>query len=382
MPAFITFAARIAPLFILGFLLTACGLPAAGPTSKQILANSVENGGDVHIVEVTPEIVTAASRGQALGFGPTFASAGQVSVERINPGDVLTVTIWENVDNGLFSSLGQKVTTLPSIQVNELGNIFVPYAGTIRANGRTPDELRVKLTEVLADQTPDPQVEIRREAGDAATVSLIGEVNAQGVYPIVASNRNLADMIAEAGGISLDPWVVRVTVRRGQESGSIWLQDLFDNPANDIALRSGDNIFIEKDFRYFVTLGATGQRRVVFESHNPSVIEGLAAVGGLRSNVSNPKGIFVFREEPQWIARRVLGDNSIQGAQKIAYVVNLIDDAGMFTAQNFVIRNEDTVYVTQAPYTEWTNILRVAFTTINTVTSIDSAVTNLTEVFE
>ena len=368
-------------ILVIGVALSACGLPRSGPTEKEILASSTENGGDVHIVDVTSEVARAARRNQTLGFGAAFLSAGAISVDTIYPGDVLSITIWENISDGVFATAGQKVTPLEAIRVDQMGNIYVPYAGTIRASGRTPADLRETISNLLAAQTPDPQVEVRRISGEGATVSILGGVTGQGVFPIEISTRRLTGMIAAAGGISLDPSVVKITIRRRENLGSIWMQDLFDNPSNDIALHGGDRIFIEQDERYFISLGATGQSKVNFETKNPSAIEALALIGGLNANTSNPRGIFVFRVESAETANRILGRDDITTPQKFAYLIDLTQDAELFTAREFEIESEDTIYVTEAPYVAWQKILGSIVGSLNTFSSIDNAVTTAGEIF-
>ena len=373
---------RFTILLVAGVFLASCGLPSSGPSVKDIRDSSVENGGDLFIVDVTQSVIDASARVQSSGFSQAFRNAGVVSVDRIHPGDTLTITIWENVENGLFTSLGSKVTILPAMQVDQLGNIFIPYAGTVKVSGLTPDELRLKITDLLKDQTPDPQIEVRRTAGDGATVSILGGVGGQGVYPIDASSRRLTGMLARAGGITLDPSVVKITVRRGAEVGEIWFQDLLDNPANDIPLRAGDKIVLEKDERYFISMGSTGQRRISFETHNPTVIEALAAVGGLRANRSNAKGIFVFRQEPASIANRVLGRSDLVGPQQFAYVVDLTSQSSLLVAGKFPIRDEDTIYVTEAPYVKWRTLLFTVIGALNATVALDSAVSGAADLFE
>lgn len=133
----------------------------------------------MYIVDIIAEAMMASEREQSSGFSQSFRGAGAFYVDRIHAGDALTITIWENVENGLFSNLGQKVTTLPSMQVDQLGNIFNTYAGTVKASGRTSNDLCVKITELLETQTPDPQVEVHHEAGNSATVSILGGVGGQ-----------------------------------------------------------------------------------------------------------------------------------------------------------------------------------------------------------
>ncbi len=375
-------ALRLVILPVACLFLMSCGLPSSGPSVKDIQDSSVENGGDLHIVDVTAKVMRASARQQSSGFNRAFRSAGTVSVDRIHPGDTLTITIWENVENGLFATLGSKVTTLPAMQVDQLGNIFIPYAGTVKASGRTPDDLRLKVTDLLDGQTPDPQVEVRREAGNGATVSILGGVGGQGVYPIDASSRRLTGMLASAGGITLDPSVVKITVRRGANVGDIWFQDLLDNPANDIPLRAGDKIILEKDERYFISMGTTGQRRISFETHNPTVLEALAAVGGLRATSSNAKGIFVFRDEPASIANRVLGRTDLVGPQQFAYLVDLTSQSSLLVSGKFPIRDEDTVYVTEAPYVKWRTLLFTVIGALNATTALDSALTGIADIGE
>ena len=372
---------RLTILSAVCLVLASCGLPSSGPSVKDIRDSSVENGGDIHIVDVTQGVIEATVREQSSGFDRVFLNAKPVSVEVINSGDILTVTIWENVENGLFATMGSKVTTMPALLVDQAGDIFIPYAGMIKAAGRTSNELRVEITNLLSSQTPDPQIEVRREAGNSATVSILGGVGGQGIYPIEAATTRLTGMLASAAGITLDPSVVKITVRRGSSIGNIWFQDLLDHPENNIALRAGDQIIIEEDERFFLTMGTTGQRRVSFETHNPSVLEALASVGGLRSSQSDATGIFVFREEAAVTANRVLGRNDLRGTQRFAYVVDLTVESGLFVGGKFLIHDEDIVYVTEAPYVKWRTLLYTIVGGLNAAVALDSAVVGASDLF-
>jgi len=351
--------------------LGACGLPRSGPSKAEIMAGSVENGGQTNIVYVDDRIAQAAIISTPLGFSRTFLNAGAAAIDRIRAGDKLTITIWENVENGLLIATGASSTTLQGIQVDQLGNIFVPYAGVVRASGRTPEELRVDITQLLARQTPDPQIEVRREAGEAAVVNVVGGVNKQGGYPISAANRQLTSVLAIAGGISLDPAGTKITVQRGGESGSIWLRDLYENPANNINLRANDRIIVEKDQRYFTVLGASsGQNRVDFLSKDPNVVDALSAVSGLNGQVADPRGIFVFRIEPAEVANAVLETDEFTTPQRLAYVIDLTKEESIFTAQAFKLRDRDTIYVTEAPFVSWSRVLESIAGTVNTLDSL------------
>lgn len=350
---------------------SSCGLvPRSGPNKREIFAGSVQREGDAFIVAVNDRVTRATAVVPALGFSNKFQNASQLGSDTIRPGDVLSLTIWENVDQPLLGPEGQVAAVLEEVQVDGAGFIFVPYAGRIRAAGNTPESIRRVISGKLEEQTPDPQVEVRRVAGDGATVSLVGAIGGQGVYPIERPTRTLSTMLAQAGGVTITPEIAQVTVLRGGQRGQIWLQDLYDNPKLDIALRGGDRILVEADTRAFTALGATGaQSRVNFETKNLSAIEAIAQVGGILPQSGDPTGVFVFRNEAPEISNQVLGRSDLVGAQRMVYVLNLTEPNGMFMARDFVVRDGDTLYVTEAPITSWNKTI-AAFT--GTLTSADT----------
>ncbi|MGR3495746.1 polysaccharide biosynthesis/export family protein [Citreimonas sp.] len=346
--------ARTVALLAAVAVLASCGLPRVGPTKKEIYAGSVQRDGDAFVVAVNDRVTRATGVVPALGFTDDFRNAGVLGSDTIRAGDTLGLTIWENVDDGLLAAEATNATVLEEVQVDGDGFVFVPYAGRIRAAGNTPERLREIITERLDDQTPDPQVQVRRLAGDGSTVSLVGAVGGQGVYAIERPTRTLSSMLARAGGITIEPEIAQITVVRGDRRSRVWFEDLYENPSFDIALRGGDRILVEEDRRAFTALGATGtQARVPFETQTLSAIEAIAQVGGLVPTAADPTGVFILRNEPAEIANQVLGRTDLVGAQRMVYVLDLTRPNGMFMARDFVVRDQDTLYVTEAPFTQW-----------------------------
>ncbi|MEM8848637.1 MAG: polysaccharide biosynthesis/export family protein [Pseudomonadota bacterium] len=343
--------AKLVALSLIASMMASCAaLPRSGPNKSEIFSGSVMREGDAFIVAVNDQVTRAIGVTPAFGFTEAFRNAHPLGADTIRPGDVLGLIVYENVEDGLLTNAGASASLIDEIQVDSGGFIFIPYAGRLRAAGNTPEQLRRIITARLDEQTPDPQVVVRRLAGDGATVSIVGGAGAQGVYPIERPTRTLTSMIAQAGGVAIPPEVALVTVTRGNMTETAFLQDLYTMPHLDIALRDGDTIFIEQDTRAFTVLGATGtQNRLEFETEVISAIEAIAQVGGLNPNLANPTGVFVFRNEPEEIARAVLGRTDIIGAQRMVYVLDLTEPTGMFEARDFVIRDGDTVYVTEAP---------------------------------
>jgi len=153
--------------------------------------------------------------------------------------------------------------------------------------------------------------------------------------------------------------VIRLKLRRGSEMGEIWVQDLYDNPRNNVALRSGDAIIAERDRRIFTALGAVGRPATVpFPSRELSVERAMGVVGGLVDDKADPTGVFVFRAELPEIAHKVLPGQPVGEAWRIAYLLDLTRPGGMFLIREFMLRDGDTLYVTSAPFTSWMKILQ------------------------
>lgn len=373
---------RLAVIFAVFTAVSGCGalngfLPSAGPTRNQLFAGSVQRQGDAFVVEVNSRVTAITSAVPALGFPTRLLTAGSANTDIIRPGDTLLLTIYENVTDGLLTG-DVGAAALSEIQVDGDGFIFIPYAGRIRAAGNTPNQLREIITRNLDEQTPDPQVIVSRAVGDGATVVVSGEVGAEGIYPIERPTRRLSGMLAAAGGPTGDSEITRVTVLRGNDSGTVWYEDIFREDRVDIAMREGDRILVELDSRQFTALGATGAQTIVpFESQTISAIDAIASVGGLNASVADPTGVFVLRNEPEEMARAVLGRDDLVGTQRFIYVLDLTAPTGMFEARDFVIRDDDTVYVTEAPITQWNRAISALTGSLSGTVGVASQLDNL-----
>lgn len=364
-------------ILVLG-LLAACGLPRVGPSKSEIYSGSVQKEGDAFILTVNDYVARATAVVPALGFSQKFRNASLAGSDTIRAGDTLGLSIWENVDDSLLAGKGLNATTLEGVQVDGEGYIFVPYAGRIKAAGNSPEAIRQIIANRLKEQTPDPQVQVRRFAGDGSSVSIVGAVGGQGIYVIERPTRTLGAMLAKAGGVTIEPEVAQITVIRNKRREKVWFQDLYDHPDMDIALRGGDRILVETDTRAFTSLGATGkQGRVSFPTQTISAIEALALVGGLSATAADPKGIFVFRNEDEDIANQVMGRKDLKGAQRMVYVLDLTKPNGMFTARDFVIRDQDTVYVTEAPFTQWNKVIAATTGSLGAVNTFNASAQSL-----
>lgn len=353
-------AFRIARMAVACAALTAvaaCGLPRSGPYFEDLrysqdIADEKDPGFD--LIQITPAIVQAVNEDQSLGFQMDLIAAEPERTAILGVGDVVQITIWERGENGLFSALGG-ATSLVS-EIEESGNIYLPYVGNVRASGRTANGLRGHIRELLADKTLDPQVEVRRETGDSKSITITGTAGVAGVVPIERTTRSLLSLLAKTGFAVEDPEVIRVTVRRGALEGSIWMRELFENPQYDIPVRAGDVIFLNNDTRTFRALGAVGQGRIEFPTRDISVLDAISLVGGLNPAASDPSGVFIFRVEPPEIAVQVSERATVDKKRNIAYLIDMTQGSGVFLADQMMMQDGDILYVTDAPFTRFQKV--------------------------
>jgi polysaccharide export outer membrane protein len=356
---------RIPRTILLAGLLTvlaACGVPRSGPDYAEVTAPAPA-AMHYDVVRVTAAVAAATRIDERAVFPASFIDAAPEDTATLAPGDVVAVTVWENIEQGLLTPQGIGATPLPQAKVDARGMIFVPYVGAVRAAGRTVAQLRESIRARLAEQTLNPQVDVFPVDSRGRVVSIQGRVRAPGLYPIEPPTERLLPMLARAGGVAEDPEVVRLRLRRGAASADIWVQDLYDDPRNDVALRAGDALIAERDRRIFTAIGSVGRPATVpFPSRDLSVARAIGAVGGLLDATADPTGVFVFREESPEVAARVLPGASAgpvaDGDRRMVYLIDLTQPGGMFLAREFPMRDGDTLYVTSAPFTKWMKVLQ------------------------
>lgn len=108
---------------------------------------------------------------------------------RIGPEDILDVQVWKNSD------LSRIVPVRPD------GMISLPLVNDIQAAGLTPTDLRLQITQRLAEFVPSPEVSVIVREVHSVKVAVIGAVRMPGLFE-VKSPATVLDMLARAQGLS------------------------------------------------------------------------------------------------------------------------------------------------------------------------------------
>lgn len=367
--------ARILVLSALG-ICGACSIfPTSGPASSDVRSEKpAPEGLPYAVVRITPE-VEKVLESKAPRIAQIFSDRGGPGEIRFGIGDVVSVTVFEAAAGGLFIPLEAGVRpgnfiTLPNQAVDNSGNITVPYAGTIRAKGRTVVEVQKAIVDALQNRALEPQAVVAVVEQRASSISVLGDVGAPSRFPANANGERLLDVIARAGGPKnpgYDTWVM--LERQGRQATAPFAA-LVNQPANNVFIRPQDTIYVYTEPRTFTAFGASGQQgHIPFAAWRLTLAEAIAKAGGLNDNLADPASVFLYRGEPREVAA-LLGVDTSRFTGPIIPIVfnlNLRDPSGYFLASSFEMRNKDVVFASNAVAVEATKFMTYVRLVIATV---------------
>jgi polysaccharide biosynthesis/export protein len=359
-------------------------LPSSGPAPLQMYLTPPDLRTIPYtVVQLTPEIVSGL--GNAAPRLTAFAAQQKPEDLRFGIGDVVGVTIFEASSGGLFIPLEAGVrpgnfVSFPNQAVKSNGNITIPYAGPIRANGRTALEVETAIVDALKNRAIEPQVIVTLVDQKTSLISVLGDVGKPGRLPASATSERILDVISRAGGPAgpgPDEWVL---LDRNGKRALAPFASLVDEPVNNVFIHPNDTIYLFRQPQTFLTFGALGaQQQIPFGAWRLSLAEALSKAGGLNDSLADPASIFIYRGETREVARAIGVDVSkLKGPiMPIIYNLNLRDPSGYFLATSFEMRNKDVIYVSNSASVESTKFMTYLNTINQTINDPIATATNV-----
>ncbi len=358
-------AFRISVLVLVAALVAGCSeLPGRGPSAITIESKAVAEPADESylVVDIDPNVAEIAGKVRSREFQERFSIPSASTTQRIGIGDTIAVNIWEAGPNGLFSSSAGKNITLQSV-VDESGTIFVPYVGRVRAAGSTVESVRIAIQQSLADKAIQPQVQVVVSSNLTNSVVVFGDVGSPGRFPITPNGTRVLDLVAQAGGSKFATYDTLVLLKRGNQTGGVLLDDLFEIPQNNVFLKADDTIMVAHFPRTFTVFGASRATELFkFDARAVTLAEALARAGGLDDNTADPGGVFLFRYETSEVAARLRPDSKLirPGFRvPVVYRLDLNNPSSFFLARFIEIQDKDLVYIANSPTVDLLKFLKV-----------------------
>lgn len=335
----------------LTFLPVACGrLPGGAPASEEITRTSGDEDAGFALYPVTRAFLPTVAQWPATGkqerlnwIGASHGAKTQI----IQPGDLLTLRIWDSSENSLLTSTEQKMVQLQDVRVAANGTIFMPYVGNVNILGLTPELAREELQVELEAIVPSAQLQLNMVEGRNNSVDLVSGVAQPGTYPMPNRNYSVMGLISAGGGISSNLNNPQIRLVRGRSIYGTSVDALLNDPAKDTLLRGGDRVFVEEDERYFLSFGATGTEDLhIFSKDEVSAMDAMSIAGGFQDSKADPQGLLILREyDDAAVAPGVRGPRQT----RVVFTLDLTSADGLFSARNFQINPGDLVMATESP---------------------------------
>jgi polysaccharide export outer membrane protein len=332
-------------------VLAGCGrLPSTGPVVGDVVNGAGESTADFAVYPVTRAFLPTITQWPATGEQqhlPWLRSSEGPRQQLIQPGDILTIRIWDSSDNSLLTAPEQKNIALDNMKVAANGTVYLPYVGTLSVTGKTEDLAREEMQTALEKIIPSAQVLVSLTEGRYNSVDLVGGVSSPGTYPMPDRNYTVMSLLAAGGGVreSLNNPQIRL-MRSGRLYGTS-VETLLEHPSLDTRLSGGDRVFVEEDGRYFLSFGATGrQAQHIFPRDEVSAMDAVSIMGGIAGGRADPKGLLILREYPaSAISAGVRGPRQT----RVVFTVDLTSADGLFSARKFAIQPQDLIVATESP---------------------------------
>lgn len=365
-------------------------LPASGPTQRGVFNASKMTlaAGQIHIVDVTETLAQAIlTDTQSMTFIASLGD-GRTIGDVIGKGDILDISIWEAPPAALFGTVTNmsdistprgpgdgRGALLPEQMVDSDGTIRVPFAGTIPASGKTPNQVAADIRSRLTGKAHDPQVIVRLAKNAASNVTVVGEVANSTRMPLTPKGERLLDALASAGGVRQPVGKMTIQVTRGEKVGAMPLEAVIKDPRQNIRLQGDDVVTLLFQPYSFTVLGAARKNEEIpFEGTGLTLSQALGRMGGLEDQRANPKGVFIFRfEDPKVLASTGRTPAPTQnGKVPVIYRVNMRDPTTLFVAQSFPIKDKDVIYVSNAPLADFSKFLQAVSQIVYPIATIQN----------
>ncbi|MBO6601627.1 MULTISPECIES: polysaccharide biosynthesis/export family protein [Paracoccaceae] len=342
---------RVGIVVLICLGLAACALPRGAPLEREILQGADDDAADFAVYAVTRDFLPTLAEWPLTGephrqwIAASAGSRGQV----IAAGDALDLTIWDSNENSLLSTDEQRAVPLTNLRVAPNGTIFVPYVGSTQVAGMSPEVARESIQEALEAIVPSAQVQLSLSEGRGNSVDLVGGVNAPGSYPLPDRSFTVLGLIAQGGGVQPALANPQIRLVRAGRIYATSINRLYSEPQLDTRLRGGDQIIVEEDRRYFLSLGAAGlQAQHRFPQDVVTALDAMAIIGGVSAARADPQGVLILREYP--VSALQAGTRGPR-QQRVVFTLDLTTSDGLFSARNFRIAPGDLVLATESPVT-------------------------------
>jgi len=185
------------------------------------------------------------------------------------------------------------------VRVSESGTMAFPLVGEVSVGGRTIAAAEKQLAFALRNGEfyIDPQVSILVREYATQGISVLGEVQKPGIYPLLGSH-TLFDAISAAGGTTAKAGrTVTITHRKETDTPQVatFNNDSSGPASGNLPVLPGDTIVVSKAGVVYVVGDVKQPTAVVLENPNLTVLQAIAVAQGTNNTASLDKSKLIRR---------------------------------------------------------------------------------------
>jgi len=217
------------------------------------------------------------------------ADAGESSVLRLGPGDLLEVGVY-NVP---------ELTT--KARVGNSGDVYLPLIDYVHVGDLTVEEAQALIEKRLEDGgfVRNAHVTLFLDESASQGVTILGEVQKPGIYPAIG-DRRLYDLISAAGGFTASAGRKVSVIRQHSQSPPITVtlpRNLADDLPDNIEIMPGDTITVPKAPIIYVVGDVGRPAGLLVDNGSLTVLQALALAGGT-NRTAKMGGVCIIRKGP------------------------------------------------------------------------------------
>jgi polysaccharide biosynthesis/export protein len=225
--------------------------------------------------------------GQEARSGSPAATVPDQGAITIGPGDVLDLTVFHVPELVL------------KVQVDSKGIVSLPLLGDMTLAGMTVRDAQLSIARKLVERhmVKNPQVSLLIEEYATQGITVYGEVNAPGVYPLMGPHK-IYDAISAAGGLTTKSGHT-VTILHARQQDRPEVIDLSGNGPPDrenVSIYPGDTVIVSKAGVVYV-LGEVNKPGAFLMEDNTSMslLKAIALAGG-STRIASLKHVILVRK--------------------------------------------------------------------------------------
>lgn len=219
---------------------------------------------------------------------------------RLGSGDIVQITVYDHPELEMETA------------VDEAGRIGFPLIGNVAVAGETAATAQKRIADALEKGgfLKKPQVNLIVKAYRSKQVSVLGQVNKPGKYPLERAS-TVSDLLAQAGGVTLEG-ADSVTLIQHKDGNAtritIDTQSLFQDGRADLnyPVGDGDIVFVPRAAVFYI-YGEVQKPGAFRLEKNMNVMQALSLGGGITPR-GTQRGIEIRRKGSDGHAARLKAD--------------------------------------------------------------------------